>query len=180
MKIDIIENLRTANTTCVVIPTKEYAETSLDLIRQLTQKYPKTLYVTLNKLYAPLKRKLVDGGVDISKIVFIDCVTKTAIANPVDTDECMYVSSPHAMTEISISITKMIQTHDPDCIFFDSISTLLIYEENMVVNQFIHSLTNKITAFGRRLVLTALDGEKERELIKQLGMIVERVIEPEK
>ncbi len=180
MEIDLKSDLKTNRLILTVIPTQEYAESVAGMVRDLNASYNRVIYVSLNKLINPLRRELQDRSVDLGKFFFVDGVTKTAIPNPPEMQNCIYVPSPDDMTKLSIAITKVLQTFDPDCLFFESLSTLLIYEDPMIVTQFVHSLINKVNAYGIRAVFTCLDGEKERELIRALALTMDKVIEPPK
>lgn len=174
--IDIKQDLLKNKTVAVVFPVKDYPVMINELVKTMSTSYGKILYISLNRLYNPLKRKLVQDGIDASKFVFVDCVTKTAVAQPEEHDDCIYVSTPNALTELSIAITKSIQKSYPDIVLFDSLSTLLIYENSMIVSQFVHSTTSKLNAFGVNVVFTILDSDKEQPLIKDLNMLLDKVI----
>jgi archaellum biogenesis ATPase FlaH len=176
MNENIRNDLINSTTSAVVFPVNEYSIQINDVVKVLSENFGKILYVSLNRLYNPLKRKIIQEGIDSSRFVFVDAVTKTAIAQPKEETDCIFVSSPDALTELSIAITKTIQTSYPDIIIFDSLSTLLIYENSQVTTQFIHSLINKMTAFGVKMVFTILEGEKEQPLINNLNMLLDKVI----
>ncbi|PLW79788.1 hypothetical protein C0585_05910 [Candidatus Woesearchaeota archaeon] len=176
MVLEIKNELLQNSTMAVIFPVVDYPNQINEVVKILGENYGKVLYVSLNRLYNPLKRKMQMDGVDISKFIFVDCATKTAVANPPEAQDCIYVSSPDALTEMSIAITKSIQNSYPDLILFDSLSTLLIYENPNVATQFIHSLTNKMNSFGIKIVFTVLDGEKEKPLISNLNMLMDKVI----
>lgn len=172
LKNDLLKN----RTTCIVFPVKDYPILINDLVKTLSENYGKIIYVSLNRLYNPLKRKMQQDKIDTSKFLFVDCVTRTAVAQPEEHDDCIYVSAPNALTEISIAITKIIQTHYPEILIIDSLSTLLIYESQMSASQFIHSISNKMNAFGVNACFTILNGEKEQPLIKDMNLLLDKVI----
>lgn len=174
--INIKDDIKNNRTTCIVFPVKDYPVMLNDLVRTLSEEYGRILYVSLNRLYNPLKRKLQQDKIDTSKFLFVDCVTKTAVSQPEEHDDCIYVSAPNALTEISIAITKVVQKHYPDIILFDSLSTLLIYESQMSSSQFVHSITNKMNAFGVNACFTILNSDKEQQIIKDMNMLLDKVI----
>lgn len=160
----------------IVVPTDKYNDIINEIAKKLGDNYMNIMYVTLNNLYQPLKRKLSEAGVKVENYFFIDCVTKGAMGKiPANEEQCIYVSSPSALTEISIAITKSLQTKDPDFIVFDSLSTLLIYSQSSVVNQFAHSIVTKINAFGSKIVFPCLKSEKEEELLKSLSLVADKI-----
>ena len=177
MSIELVKNdIIKSRTTCIVFGVKSYPSQINDLVKLFGENNQKILYISLNRLYNPLKRKMQLDKVDTSKFVFIDCVTKTAVAQPEEHEDCIYVTAPNALTELSIAVTKSIQKNYPDVVLFDSLSTLLIYENPMIISQFIHSLTNKMNAFGVNIAFTILEGDKEQGLIKDMNMFLEKVV----
>jgi len=160
----------------VVIPNVEYNTTILDLSLQLSNTYNKIAYISLNKLINPLKRSLQDKGVNLQKIYFIDGITKTAIPVPPEDVNGIFLPAPNDLTKMSIALTKTMQSYDPDVILFDSLSTMLIYEDPNVVTQFVYSIINKVHAYGIKVVFTCLDGEKEKQLINNMSLIVDKII----
>lgn len=178
MNMDIQADLKNKKTLLIVMPPNQYQETIFDLLLQLNNNFNRIAYVSLNKLITPLRRSMEEKKIDLSKFYFIDAITKTAIPNPPTMENCIFVPSPNDLTKLSIAVTKVLQTFDPDCIFFDSLSTLLIYEDITIISQFVHSLINKINAYGVRAVLTCLRGQKEEQLIKDLSLILDKVMTP--
>lgn len=177
MTLDYIKDDITNNAVVsVVFPITEYPYKINELIKVLNDNYNKILYVSLNKLYNAIKKNMLSNKIDSSKFLFIDCVTKTAVPNPDEHDDCYYVSAPNSLTEISVAISKKIQESYPDIILFDSLSTILIYEDDRVASQFVHALTNKINAYGINILYTILYAEKEQNLIKDLNMFCDKVI----
>ncbi|MFH0869546.1 MAG: hypothetical protein V1866_00635 [archaeon] len=176
MNVDINEEFKTNKTILIVIPIKEYSETMMNLNGQLNSSFNRITYVSLNKLITPLRRSFEENHLDLSKFYFVDAITKTAIPNPPEIINCAYVPAPNDLTKLSIQITKSLQTFDPDCIIFDSLSTLLIYEDNTITSQFVHALVNKANAFGVRIIFTCLKGDKEKQLAREMSLILDKVI----
>ncbi|MFH0874671.1 MAG: hypothetical protein V1859_01950 [archaeon] len=176
MNINLESELKEKKTILVVIPNVEYQETILSLCRQLNTNYNRIAYISLNKLITPLRRTLEDNKINTEKFFFIDGITKTAIPNPPSSSNIIYVPAPNDLTKLSIAITKVLQTFDPDCLFFESMSTLLIYEEEKVISQFMYSVVNKVNAFGIRCILTCLDGRKEEILINDLSLVLDKIV----
>ncbi|MBN1793043.1 hypothetical protein JW826_05155 [Candidatus Woesearchaeota archaeon] len=175
-RVNLAEELKRNKSILIVIPTQEYSMAIMDLSLQLSNNYSRLAYISMNKMITPLKRSFEDNDIDVKKFFFIDAITKTAIPNPPSDPNVAFIPAPNDLTKLSIQITKVLQTFDPDCIIFDSLSTLLIYEDNTITSQFMHSLVNKINAFGIRAVFTCLNGDKEMQLVRDLSLVVDKVI----
>ncbi|MBN1503418.1 hypothetical protein JW930_07805 [Candidatus Woesearchaeota archaeon] len=179
MDIDLKTEIQGKKTFLVVMQSRQYQDQILNLTLQMNSTFNRIAYISLNRLITPLRRQLEENKINVEKFFFIDGITKTAIPNPPSMNNTIFVPSPNDLTKLSIAVTKVLQTFDPDCIFFDSLSTLLIYEDMTIISQFVHSLINKINAYGIRAVLTCLEGDKEQQLIKDLSLILDKVISPQ-
>lgn len=64
-----------------------------------------------------------------------------------------------------------------DALLFDSLSTLLIYNKKDAVSKFIQSMINKLRTNNMTVVFTALKGDTEKGLLKEVGLFVDEVVE---
>ena len=109
-------------------------------------------------------------------IFVIDAISKTLKKTPDQDKQTYYVSSPGALTELSLVITKFLK-HNFDYLVFDSLTSLSIYTKKSPVANFLSSLINKIKETTTRAVFYAITTGKDDELIKQAEMFVDKVIE---
>lgn len=174
--MDLKKEIGTNQMVLIIIPNEKYTEQILQISRHLSKNYNKICYVSLNKLYKALIKSLGDNSIDITKFCFVDGVTKTADPSVKSDGNVKYVSSPRALTELSLTMIADCKENKPECILFDSLSTLLIYQKGDIVTQFIHSLTGKIRTFGCLGLFTALEGDTDSDLIKEMGMFVDNTI----
>lgn len=175
MSINLGEIIGTNLSVTLVIPNEQYVNDIKDIAQQLSVSYTQICYVSLNKLYQPLVRGLQQQQIDISRFFFIDAITKTAIANAPETENAVFVTSPSSLTELGITIKKVIDEHKIQVLLFDSLSTLLVYEEIQVIKQFIHTVIGQISMTNCVGIFTCLEGEKEKDLLKDLSMFVDSV-----
>lgn len=164
------------NSILLVVPPEQYKSVSLSALKQIYLVTNKMGYISLNKIINPLRKFMSTNGIDVDKLYFVDSVTKTVIGNPQTYTNCIYVPSPHDLTKMSIAITKMLKRFSPNFVIFDSVSTLLIYEQSEVSTQFLHSQINKISAHGSKSLFLCLQGNKEEEVIRSLSLIVDLVV----
>jgi len=87
---------------------------------------------------------------------------------------CTFLSSPNALSELGINISNALQKSDS--LLFDSLSTLLIYEKVGTVMKFVHSLVAKIRVSKCPAIFTALEGDAETQLIKDVTTLVDEII----
>jgi len=61
-------------------------------------------------------------------------------------------------------------------IFFDSLTTLLIYHDLNTAERFIHYFLNKITNLNILMIVVSIDEEKSRKLMPILSQLCEKII----
>ena len=130
-------------------------------------------YVTLNKPYNTIQNNIKNLGLSSDKFYFIDAITST-VGTPPLISNCSFISSPTALTDISLAFSDALLTCDNA--IFDTISTLIVYEDINSVIKFVHNLITKIRVINKKAVFVALKEDSE-ELIKDLNMFVDIVTE---
>lgn len=162
----------------LIIPNDQYMERIVDVAKEVAVDSQKICYVTLNRPYDSLIETLKSANVDTSKFFFVDGITKTAEAPP-SIENCEFVSSPSALTELSLTTSDLLDSQKYDYIIFDSLSTLLVYESEIVVTKFIHFLMSKVRIVGCKAIFTCLKQDADSVLIKDLNMFADKIIEME-
>lgn len=162
----------------IIIPDKTYSKDIIDITIQQAKDYRSLCYVSLNKPHDSLIKTLRDNNVDTSKFLFIDAITKP-FKSVKKLDNCIFVSSIHAIGELSIAIEKSLEKGKFDTLIFDSLSTMLIYHHASVTTKFIHSLIGRLRVLNCAAVFTCLESDEESSLVKDLGMIVDKIMEVE-
>lgn len=89
--------------------------------------------------------------VDETTLSIVDCVTKHQGQGTIrDTDRIRYASSPEDMTGIGIKFTELIEEFytqrgiERNRVFFNSVTTLLMYSDLETVFRFLHVFTSRI------------------------------------
>lgn len=118
------------------------------------------IYVTLNKGYIVIKQKLEQQGVDTPRLYFIDGISKAGQKQG-KADNCTFLSGPDSLTELSLVITQAINSGKFDFLFFDSLSTLLMYHDLKTIEKFNHYLISKLREYGVDCILVSLRQEGE-------------------
>ncbi|MCK4269074.1 MAG: hypothetical protein KAW93_01195, partial [Methanogenium sp.] len=79
------------------------SETNYTLVKQLSDLQMRTIVLTVNQPSPTLKTIYRNKGIDISRVIFIDGITKYALGGlPTDIDNAIFISSPGNLTEIGI------------------------------------------------------------------------------
>ncbi len=153
------------------IDAKNYHKTNLEIIKHLIDKENVPgVYVTLNKPFETMKETLKKKKIDTRMIIFIDAVTKTTGGKVKKTNECLFIGSPDNLSDISVSMDQAVRAlpSKEKFVFFDSLSTLLLYNNITTVAKFIHFLAGKMRTWGVKGIIVSLRKQKDQELIDEL------------
>lgn len=170
----IVKELDKNQTILYIMPSKKYNSEMIKVIKGMKNK--NVAYITLNKTSDSLKELFKKKKVKIENLVFVDAISKTIKKTSNQGDQVYYCSSPGALTELSLIITKFLR-HNFDYIIFDSLTNLLIYQKKSPVAKFLSSIINKIKETDTKAVFYALDMDEQEQLIKQAQMFVDKVVE---
>jgi len=160
--------------TVMVIPEKEYASKMNDVVSSTASSYTRICYTSLNKPYSILSQSFKKSGIDLKKILFIECSGKTGDGK---WEQVVYVSSPKALTEICITIGKVIEMGKIDVLIFDSLSTLLVYTDPSTVVKFTHSLISILRSKNVSGVLVCAKSSQSESIIKDISMFADNMLE---
>lgn len=165
--------------TLIVTSSEDYAENNRELLRILTDRGLKGIYVTVNKPYGVMRDMLEEVDIDASNMFFIDAVSKdSGVAEAVDADNVMYLESPKHLTDISIVMSEAVeQFGDEDkFIFFDSLSVLSIYNSQNTVAKFAHYLTGKMRSWDVVGVIISVKEDTDDQLLARLTQFCDNKI----
>ncbi|MFA5176082.1 MAG: hypothetical protein WC413_02385 [Candidatus Nanoarchaeia archaeon] len=172
--IDIKKELDQNQVVLAVMDSTKYQK-AIEIVPKILSSDGSTCYVTTNKTFGSLSELFKKKKVNIKNIIFIDSISKTFRNVSEQEDNVYYVSSPGALTELSLTINKFLK-HEFNYLIFDSITTLMSYENQAVVQKFLMSLAEKIKGTNTKAVFLMLDLKEHEDLIKKGQMIFDKVI----
>ena len=175
MNKEIKNHLKKGCILAFILPNDKYKHILREIIKSAQGVYEKICYVSLNKPCTTIKNELEEYGIDCKKFTFIDCVTASVKSAGLKNDT-IFVSSPKALTELNIAIKKIYKHFNVDCVIFDSLSTLLIYEPPSTVIKFVHSLVSMFRVNDMACIFTVLKNEVGENVIKDLSMFLDEVV----
>jgi hypothetical protein len=155
------------------VDSNDYREAMRSVVEFSARKIGRVCYVTLNDPYESIMQKLGEAA---GNILFIDCVTST-IKPPVPKKGVMFVSSPRAFTEISLSVKNAIKEEKVELTVLDSISALMVYEKPVVVLKLVHSLILTCREGNVCVIFVILKEDVDISMLKDLTMFVDKVVE---
>ncbi|WP_230741807.1 DUF7504 family protein [Methanooceanicella nereidis] len=157
-----------------------YKQSSIEILKYFVnvKKMP-GVYVTVNMPYESVRQSLADAGIDTRMIIFVDAITKTVGGNVDKVNGCFFLNRINDLTDMAVAISNAIQAISTDnkFIMLDSVSTLLIYNNNTSVSKFIHFLTGKMRMWKMNGILLSLSTVNDTDFLSQLTLFCDRRIE---
>lgn len=163
----------------VVSKTNHYNEVNNKIIKTIVNSKNKyCVYLSLNKPSFTIFEDLSNIGVNLSKILLVDCVTKLAGDDIERAGNVVFIESPQNLTEIGTILDETLKRAPSigSFLFLDSISTMLLYNAARNVAAFIHFLTLKIRYYKMAGVIVSLEEEETRQLIAQISQFCDSKI----
>ncbi len=145
----------------------------------LNKKNDHCVYVTVAKPYKTMMNILAKNNIKTDNIFFIDCVSQSAIPGGIlRAGNCVFCE-PRALTHLSIVLTQAFAAIPKGMgrvLIFDTLSTLMIYNEVNAISRFAHVLMAKLRLWGVKSVILTLEEESDKEIIAQMTQFCDKVI----
>ena len=154
-------------------------ENSSSLIRGLLARGYVVIVVTTNQPYSILRKAYEKDGIDLSKLRFIDAITKYAIGEvPSGIPGARFTSSPSDLTQLGIAIGDSLKEMSgrKAAILLDSVSTMLIYLPSANLSKFIHFVSSKLKILDMAGIFLAVEDGLDPILLSQLTTFVDQVV----
>src|SRR3989338_1757778 len=154
------------------VAAQRYQQTNIDIIQYLTAvDGTPGVYVTLNKPFATMEGIFKKNNVNTEMIIFIDAVTRTTGGSTEKTNKCLFIGSPENLSDVSLAMDQAVRAipGEKKFLFFDSLSTLLIYNKPITVAKFIHFLSGKMRMWRVKGIIISLEKESDKELLSELS-----------
>ena len=173
-KLDVKKEFDSNQNILLLVPGINYNDELMEIVKQLEGS--SVCYVTLNKTYKALQESFKKNKIDIKDIIFIDAISKLIKKDPEIGENSYLVSSPAALTEMSIAIDKFLK-YGFEYLVFDSLDNLLIYQKKSPVTKYVSSIVNKVRNSKTKAIFYAVSSEKQKDLIKETSTFVDKVID---
>ena len=160
-----------------VLPsTENYSDVTTAILDYLiNERKMSGIYFTTNKPYETLANALKNSNVDAKKLFFIDAISGI-VGKKSDAGNCVIVQNPSALTELSIQITEACTTKKPSFLIMDSLSTMLVYNNENATVRFIHYLTTQLRKCKVAGVIFSLEKDIEKKMLDDITMFCDKVI----
>ena len=164
--------------TVIVADAHDYMKKITKTLSELTNKEGiPGVYVTINKPFKVIKRQFEAGKVNTKMLIFIDAISAGA-GKIVKEDGCVFIQTPKSLSDMSIAIHAAVEAlpSKRKFVFFDSLTTLLIYNETHSVLRFTHFLTTKMRSWDVDGIILSLDSDTKSSIFQQIVLFSDNVI----
>ena len=162
-----------------LIPNETYQTELLRITKNVAEvcnRVDKTLYISLNKPAEKIRKTLEENNINTKKFVFVDAVMKKVKLNVTD-HGTLFISPPKYFDKFNSELNQIIEKEKAKCLIFDSLSTMLIYQDAITITKFIHDLVTKLIMNDACGEFMCLSEDVDSALIKDVSMFVDKVID---
>jgi len=135
------------------------------------------IYVSVSKPYEQITKAMELAKVRSSNLFFIDCISHMAGKLPDKAENAVFIENPSSLEEISLYIDKlMVRIPEPKFILLDSLSSLLIYNNERSVEEFTHLVINKMRLENVGGIIVSIKQKEAEALTNTLIPMCDREI----
>jgi hypothetical protein len=180
MQTNLVQEIAKSKFLLILLEEKEYAAKLQEVIKSVEKTKTRICYVCLSKPYLDVMEDIKKQGLNPKDFFFID-VLSSHYREQEPADNCIFVSAPTNLATIRIAIKKAVEEKECSVILFDTISTLLIYQETSSIVKFTHSiLADEKQEHAKKLFIVLKGGtipsKENKTLLKDLSMFADKTL----
>ncbi|MFH1789125.1 MAG: ATPase domain-containing protein [Candidatus Altiarchaeota archaeon] len=162
----------------LVSTPQSHNEVATGLTKMLTEDEGRNgVYITFNRPFEQLIRDFEANKIDLSKVIFIDCVSKMAGRFPGKKENAVFIDNPSSLEEIGMYSEKILaRLPGSKFIVLDSISNLMIYNDENSAREFVHFIVNKLRLEKIGGFLLTVEKEDVDKVVGIIEPLVDKVI----
>ncbi len=168
--------------TLIDTPQNFHLQVTLEILKVLTKERGCSgVYMSTLKGYPEMTKIFENNGVDVSKVYFVDVISKMYGLEPQSTPYCEFVSSPINIQSISNAIKNYLDKikGKDRFVIFDSLTTILLYNSLPRIVQFTTAIAEHLKAEHVNAILvmmTTAKGSTNDRLINQIKPMIDEFI----
>jgi len=170
-KLKNIENVVAGDSVLVTTSSKHYIDVKFFLLRKLLFKYKKGLYVSINEPVKSLIEDLINQGIKVERLSFVDAVAKEKFAFK----QKVIFSNIEDLTDLQIDILDAV-AEKPEFLIFDAVTTLLLYHSLNDSGKFIHFLIGKLKEEKIRSYFLNVDDLPQNKITEFITQFCDKLV----
>lgn len=173
------KKIKDGNVVLVAVPARKLAETNTELLKwYVSEKNYDAVYVTINKPFSTLIDHFKEEKIDTKRISVIDAVSPRTSVGSIRAGNAVFVGSPKALTNISITTTSTIKRlKTAKVLIFDSLCSLITHNSFEAVKDFVRFISIKMKDLKVTFVMTCAKEVLTEQLFAELSAFVDDVVD---
>ncbi len=161
----------------LLLETNSYPFAVFDFVRLFAEKNAETIYVTFNTSSEDLLSIFAEKSIPASGIKFVDISANVSGRQGDESKKISYIASAQDLTELDFQVTNSIKglSGEKKLLVFDSVSDLLIYNEEAGTEKLLHAMINKIRSNGMAGIIVMIDSPSQEHIIKIVGHFCDKI-----
>ena len=181
--MNVIKEITKNRFLLLLMDEEEYDRKLGKIIKSLEKTKTNICYVCFSVPYQHVVERLKEKGTDIKRFFFID-VLSSHYSKPKPQKNCIFISEPKDLDKIRKAILKTVIQKNCSIIIFDTISSLLVYQESYSILKFTHNLIiSKEQENTKKIFIVLKDKTLKEEgemLIKDLSLFADKLLKIKK
>ncbi len=180
MPLDLIREIVNNRFLLILMEERAYVSKLEEIIKTVEKTRTKICYICMSKPFSDVADDLEGKGFNIKDFFFVDVLSSHYKAHA-PADNCIFVSSPNDLSGIREAVKKATNEKKCSVILFDTISTLLIYEDTSSIVKFTHHLvTDDVRESVKKLFIVlkneSVSPEENQRLLSDLSMFADKAV----
>lgn len=129
------------------------------------------IYISVSRPYEFIVSMMKEKSISSDDIYFVDCISQMAgKAHDKPDENVVFVENPSSLEEVSLYLDRMLGKvkNEKKFLFLDSLSSLLIYNNDKSVKEFTHFIINKIRLENIAGVILSIEKKEAEDLVRTL------------
>jgi KaiC/GvpD/RAD55 family RecA-like ATPase len=181
MTVDLFREIINNKFLLILMEEDAYLSKLEEIIKSVEKTKTKICYICLSKPYKDVTEDLKAKGFDVGDFFFID-VLSSHYRSQKATEDCLFVSSPNDLGGIREAVKKATRDEKCSVILFDTISTMLIYQQTWSVVRLTHDIvTDNLQENVKKLFIVlkgdSIPREESQRLVSDLAMFADKALD---
>ena len=149
----------------------------LEIVKFLVDNSQKGIIISASRPYSNIISLYKKSNIDTGKLFFIDLVSQGQSENLEKANNVVYIEHVSDLTSISISLVKAIETiKGQKFVFIDSITTMLIHNNEHALARFVHGILIKLRIDGVNGIMMLLENKESNEIRAEIAQLCDKII----
>lgn len=173
-----LEDLKDDAVLLTTFKSQEHADVVASLLDVLVkEKGLSGVYISVSKPYGYLLDAVKSSEIPLDNLFFIDCISHMAGKLPEKAVNTVFIENPSILEEISMYMDKVLpRLKEPKFILLDSVSSMLIYNDQKSVKEFVHYLINYMRLNSIGGAIMSIEKKEADDITRTLSPMVDKEV----